>query len=120
MLGRSKVAIVEVENLVKTFRTKIRHEGRMGTLKSLINSNIKENTAVGGISFNVEKGECLAYLGPNGAGKSTTIKMLTGILGCSRNCRRYNGSILPVLAIWPQKLLLQCVLIVPALQNSPL
>jgi ABC-2 type transport system ATP-binding protein len=36
--------------------------------------------AVGGISFDVEPGERLAYIGPNGAGKSTSIKMLTGVL----------------------------------------
>lgn len=36
--------------------------------------------AVGGISFNVEKGEILGFLGPNGAGKTTTMRMMTGAL----------------------------------------
>src|SRR4029077_9378768 len=36
--------------------------------------------AVRGITFQVERGERLAYIGPNGAGKSTSIKILTGIL----------------------------------------
>ncbi len=36
--------------------------------------------AVRSISFEIDKGERLAYIGPNGAGKSTSIKMLTGIL----------------------------------------
>jgi len=36
--------------------------------------------AVGGISFQVEKGEIVGFLGPNGAGKSTTMRMLTGYL----------------------------------------
>jgi lipooligosaccharide transport system ATP-binding protein len=35
-------------------------------------------TAVDGISFSVEKGECFGLLGPNGAGKTTTIRMLYG------------------------------------------
>jgi lipooligosaccharide transport system ATP-binding protein len=35
-------------------------------------------TAVGGISFAVEPGECFGILGPNGAGKTTTIRMLYG------------------------------------------
>jgi ABC-2 type transport system ATP-binding protein len=34
--------------------------------------------AVRGISFSVEKGECLAVLGPNGAGKTTTVEILEG------------------------------------------
>lgn len=36
--------------------------------------------AVGGISFNVERGEVLGFLGPNGAGKSTTMRMITGFI----------------------------------------
>jgi len=33
-------------------------------------------TAVDGISFEIQKGECFGFLGPNGAGKTTTIKMI--------------------------------------------
>ena len=36
--------------------------------------------AVENLSFQVNKGDILAFLGPNGAGKSTTMKMLTGYL----------------------------------------
>ena len=36
--------------------------------------------AVGGISFQIKKGEIVGFLGPNGAGKSTTMKMITGYL----------------------------------------
>lgn len=36
--------------------------------------------AVKDVSFEVKKGEIIAFIGPNGAGKSTTIKMLTGII----------------------------------------
>jgi ABC-2 type transport system ATP-binding protein len=36
--------------------------------------------AVDGVTFQVERGEVLAFIGPNGAGKSTTIKCMTGIL----------------------------------------
>jgi len=35
-------------------------------------------SAVDGISFSVNKGECFGLLGPNGAGKTTTIRMLYG------------------------------------------
>lgn len=33
-------------------------------------------TAVNGINFSVEQGECFGFLGPNGAGKSSTVKMI--------------------------------------------
>jgi lipooligosaccharide transport system ATP-binding protein len=33
-------------------------------------------TAVAGIDFTIEEGECFGFLGPNGAGKSTTMRMI--------------------------------------------
>lgn len=61
-----------VENLKKTFVVK------SGVFfKPKKRQNVK---AVENVSFNVEKGEIVAFIGPNGAGKSTTIKMLTGII----------------------------------------
>ena len=72
--------IINVRNLNKEFRTKIKREGFTGSLRSVVKPEYKQVQAVKDISFSVEKGEILAFIGPNGAGKSTTIKMLTGIL----------------------------------------
>ncbi len=72
--------IVNVKNLSKTFKVKIQKSGLKGTLKSLIKPEFNISEAVKNISFQIEKGERLAFIGPNGAGKSTTIKILTGIL----------------------------------------
>lgn len=74
------MALIEMNNVCKTFKTTLRREGSFGTLLSLVKPLSKEISAVKDVSFSVEKGESLAYLGPNGAGKSTTIKMLTGII----------------------------------------
>ena len=72
--------VIEVKNLNKNFKVKIKEKGLKGSLKSIIKPKYKTIQAVNNISFDVEEGEMIAFIGPNGAGKSTTIKMLTGIL----------------------------------------
>ncbi len=72
--------VVEVSDLAKSFKTKVKKAGLKESFKSLIHPVYKDVKAVQDISFSVEKGEILAFIGPNGAGKSTTIKMMTGIL----------------------------------------
>jgi ABC-2 type transport system ATP-binding protein len=64
--------IVEVEDLRREFVVR-RRAGRWRRAKLVV-------AAVDGVSFSIERGECVGYIGANGAGKSTTIKMLTGIL----------------------------------------
>src|SRR5258706_10964741 len=77
---RKQMSIIEVESLAKTFRTRERPAGLLGSLHSFVAPLYREREAVRSISFSLEPGEVLAFIGPNGAGKSTTIKMLTGIL----------------------------------------
>ena len=72
--------IIEVKNLIKTYKTIEKEDGLIGYFKNLIKPKYKEFTAVNGISFDVNEGELIGYIGENGAGKSTTIKMLTGLL----------------------------------------
>jgi ABC-2 type transport system ATP-binding protein len=43
------------------------------------------------VSFQVRRGEVVAFLGPNGAGKSTTMKLLTGYLAPSEGTARVAG-----------------------------
>jgi ABC-2 type transport system ATP-binding protein len=52
---------------------------------------------VDGVSFSVERGECVGILGPNGAGKTTTLEMIEGI-------RRPDGGTIEVLgrSPWPR------------------
>jgi ABC-2 type transport system ATP-binding protein len=63
-------AILEADNLVKTYGSHV---------------------AVDGISFAVEEGEVFGLLGPNGAGKTTTISMLTGVLEPTSGSARIGG-----------------------------
>jgi len=74
------MALIEVENIIKTFKREKKQPGLSGAFKSLFHREYETKTAVDDISFKIEKGEILGYIGPNGAGKSTTIKMMVGIL----------------------------------------
>ena len=47
--------------------------------------------AIENVSFQVPRGEIVAFLGPNGAGKSTTMKILTGYLAPSTGTARIAG-----------------------------
>jgi ABC-2 type transport system ATP-binding protein len=75
----NKNIAIKIENLNKTFEFSIKDEAK-GFWKNFFSPQKKKVEAVKNISFEVLKGERLAFIGPNGAGKSTTIKMLTGIL----------------------------------------
>lgn len=50
-----------------------------------------ELTAVDGLSFAVQSGQCFGLLGPNGAGKTTTMEMLEGIVTPDGGEIRYFG-----------------------------
>lgn len=72
--------IIEVKDLVKTYKIIKKEDGLIGYFKNLVKPKYKEFKAVKGINFSIEEGELVGYIGENGAGKSTTIKMLTGLL----------------------------------------
>lgn len=81
--------IIEVNELTKKF--KLRKPS--SRLQNLFKPDYKTVTAVNKISFNISKGERVAFIGPNGAGKSTTIKMLSSILYPSSGEARVLGLI---------------------------
>lgn len=74
------MSFITIDNLTKTFRIQKRNSGLKNAIKAFFKRDYTIINAVDHISFNIDKGEIVAYIGPNGAGKSTTIKMLTGIL----------------------------------------
>ena len=85
------MAIIEVKKLSKTFSIKEKEKGLKGSIKSIFKPKYTKIKAVNNISFEVEKGEILAFIGPNGAGKSTTTKMMTGILRPDKGSIKVRG-----------------------------
>lgn len=74
------MAIIDVQNLSKTYEYYKKEAGLMNSIKSLFKREKLFTDAVKNVNFKIEKGEFVGFLGPNGAGKTTTLKMLSGIL----------------------------------------
>ena len=83
---------VKVDSVSKAFIQWQRKEGIRGLLKQ----EKKVVNALEDVSFQIEKGEFVAYAGPNGAGKSTTMKLLSGML-------QPTGGTISVLGMSPEK-----------------
>ena len=83
--------IINVTDLTKVFMLQKHYRGFGGSLRGLISRQSTEIRAVDGVTFSIDKGECVGYIGPNGAGKSTTIKMLTGLLVPTGGIINVNG-----------------------------
>lgn len=69
---------VVFRNVTKTYKL---YKNDKARLKGLFSKRIpyKINNAVNNVSFEIGKGEAVAFFGRNGAGKSTILKMITGV-----------------------------------------
>jgi ABC-2 type transport system ATP-binding protein len=85
------MAVIEVNQLSKTYRTTKKQPGLGGALRGLFRRESELTHAVKEVSFRVEEGELVGFLGPNGAGKTTTLKMLSGLLYPSEGSARVLG-----------------------------
>lgn len=72
---------VSVSSVTKSFTRWQRKEGSgKGGIRSIFRQERRTVTALDDVSFQIKRGEFVAYAGPNGAGKSTTMKLLSGML----------------------------------------
>src|SRR5437762_9949602 len=69
---RSAVTAVDVRQLRKEFRRRVRTDGRFARRRRM--------PALNGVTFTVARGECVAILGRNGSGKSTLVRLLSTLL----------------------------------------
>lgn len=95
------VAVVEVENLRKTFQ--IPHERRTTLFENLTSlfrpSQYETYTVLKDLSFTVEEGDCIGIIGDNGSGKSTLLKIIANILRPTSGKVRVRGKITPFLEL---------------------
>lgn len=83
--------IIEIDNLVKSYRVYQKREGLRAAIQGLFHRQYRTVEAVQGISLRVEQGEFVAFLGPNGAGKTTTLKLLSGVIYPTSGSARVMG-----------------------------
>ncbi|MHA1299682.1 MAG: ABC transporter ATP-binding protein [Candidatus Helarchaeota archaeon] len=69
-------ALIEVKNLTKYYKIKV----RKGIIRNFLLPAYEDFSAVKNINFKIKKNEIFGILGPNGAGKTTTVKLLCGLL----------------------------------------
>jgi ATP-binding cassette subfamily B protein len=81
----------------KKVEAKPANPAKVGMVESLEFANISfqhktaQYKALDNISFNVNKGQTIAFVGPSGAGKSTLVKLLVGLYRPQEGHIKYNG-----------------------------
>lgn len=100
-MKKGKEIAISFDKVSKQYLTS---KGKYGMLRDIIGDSIAGFTrkktenknliaAISGISFNVEKGECLGIIGRNGAGKSTILKLISKITYPQSGLVKVNGRI---------------------------
>ena len=87
------MAIIEIEELAKSYRVYQKKEGLSASILGLFRRHYRQIEAVRGIDLRVDQGEFVAFLGPNGAGKTTTLKLLSGVITPTAGAARVMGHV---------------------------
>ena len=70
--------VIEFKNVTKRYKLFKNDKKRLMSV-FIKKIKYKEKKAVDDVSFDIMKGEAVAFFGKNGAGKSTILKIITGV-----------------------------------------
>lgn len=92
---------IKFDHVTKTYKL---YENDRQRFFSVFRSNDKRKlittvNACNDLSFEIKKGEAVAFLGTNGAGKSTTLKMITGVTYPTSGAVTVNGNVSALLEL---------------------
>jgi len=90
--------VITFDNVTKIYKL---YKSDKARFKALFSKKVKykENRAINGISFKVNKGESVALFGRNGAGKSTILKMITQVTFPTEGKIEVNGRVSALLEL---------------------
>ncbi len=100
-MAEQEDAIV-IKDVYKTF--KLPHEQHSGIKQAFVNifnrkAGYETQQALGGISFEIKKGDFFGIVGRNGSGKSTLLKLIAGIYAPDSGLVQVNGSLTPFIEL---------------------
>ncbi len=101
MKGRKSLqSIIEVNNLNKIYNLYQNPKDRFIEAVSFGRKELHtQKHALNGVTFSVNKGECVGIVGTNGSGKSTLLKILTGVLTQTSGTARVEGKVSALLEL---------------------
>lgn len=89
--------MIEVKNIKKMYKM-YENEG-IKVFTGFRKRKYKEFYALNGVSFKIDKGECVGIIGHNGAGKSTLLKILTEVAFPTSGELKINGKVSSLLEL---------------------